>query len=255
MKITRIQKIRDLLTEKNSISIPELCEQFNVSKNTIRRDIAELDKEGFIRKVYGGIMLKTVNNDKPLEPFTARESRNIEAKKAIARLAVNQIKEGDVVYIDSGTTTMHMVPLLSKIAHITILTASVHVINTATEYPGLNVIAVGGSLYAPTKSFVGPNVIDCLQKYNISKVFLSCTGLALEHGATNGSQLENEIKHFLASQTCPKYLLADHSKFDAVSLMTYCPLEQLDYIITDIMPAAKYCNYCNQHNVRLLITN
>ena len=113
MKITRIQKIRDLLTEKNSISIPELCEQFNVSKNTIRRDIAELDKEGFIRKVYGGIMLKNVNNDKPLEPFTARENRNIDAKKAIARLAVSQIKEGDVVYIDSGTTTMHMVPLLA----------------------------------------------------------------------------------------------------------------------------------------------
>lgn len=253
MKIDRINQIHELLIDMRSISIKELCERFNVSKNTIRRDIAELEQKGIVRKVYGGIVLnEEKDGDAAPEPFASREIRNVQSKKIIARLAAEQVKENDVIYIDSGTTTMHMIPHLAQKRRVTILTASLHVVNAAANYPNLNVISTGGSLYTPSKSFVGPSVISCLQKYNISKVFMAATGISLEHGATNASQLECEIKQYLAQLPATKYLLVDHSKIDKSSLMTYSNLSGMDYIIMDRQPPQKYLDFFKANHITLL---
>ena len=251
MKIERINKINELLKEQNTVTIDKLCETFNVSKNTIRRDIVELEQAGLIRKVYGGI----VRNDQLnalFEPFSSRVTRNIQAKQKVAEIATSMIKDGDVIYIDSGTTTMHMIPYLAAKKHITIVTASIYVIDVATNYNNLNVIATGGIVYNPSKAFVGPNVISCLKNYNFSKVFLASTGISLEHGATNGSPFEYEIKQKVVQKKCPKYLLIDSSKLDKASLMTFCELKDFDYIVIDEIPPENYMNYFNKNNVKIL---
>lgn len=251
MKFNRLQQIHELLKAQNSISLDDLCQHFEVSKNTIRRDIAELEKSGIIRKVYGGIVLQE-QKDNPPEPFACRENRNVEAKKQIAAMAAALVKDGDVVFIDSGTTTMHMVPYLVEKQHLTIVTASLHVINAAANYNNLNVIATGGALYVPSKAFVGPSVVECLERYNISKAFLTSTGISLEHGATNASPLEYEIKQCLVAKNCTKYLLVDNSKLDIASLMTYCQLKDLDYVIMNERPPQKYLDYFAANDVELV---
>ena len=251
MKIERINQIHELLKEKNTVTLEKLCEIFNVSKNTIRRDIDELEQAGLIRKVYGGI----VRNEQPtifLEPFSSRVTRNIQAKQKIANIAASVIQDGDVIYIDSGTTTMHMIPYLANKNHITIVTASIYVIDAATNYNNLNVIATGGIVYNPSKAFVGTNVISCLKNYNFSKVFLASTGISIEHGATNGSPFEYEIKQKVVQKKCPRYLLVDSSKLDKASLMTFCELKDFDYIVMDEMPPENYMNYFNKNNVKLM---
>ena len=250
MKIDRINRIHELLKNVHNISINDLCDTFQVSKNTIRRDIAELEQQGVIKKVYGGIVLAEPAGSP--EPFASRESRNTEAKKQIARMAADFVHDGDVIYIDSGTTTMHMIPFLADRKHLTIVTASVYVINAATAYPNFNVIATGGQLYLPSKAFVGSSVLKCLQNYNLSKIFLASTGISLENGATNASPLESEIKRCLVQKAGKKFLLVDTSKLDIVSLMTYCQLSDLDTIIMDKLPPAKYTDYFTAHKVQLL---
>ncbi len=251
MKYNRLQQIQELLKTQNSISLDDLCLRFDVSKNTIRRDVAELDKLGIIRKVYGGIVLQNPN-DNPPEPFVLRENRNLQAKQQIAQIAAAMVNDGDVIFIDSGTTTMHMIPHLVKKQHLTIVTASLHVINAAANYTNLNIIATGGAFYIPSKAFVGPSVLDCLQRYNISKAFLASTGISLEHGATNASPLEYEIKQCLVKKNCTKYLLVDTSKLDVASLMTYCQLKDLDYIIINGVPPKKYVEYFGDNGVKLI---
>ena len=123
MKATRLNDIENLLEEQNTLSINHLCEIFNVSKNTIRRDIAELEKRGTIKKVYGGIMRNQTNIP---EPFAAREIKNKTKKKQLAKLAANLVDDNDIIYIDSGTTTMHMIPYLAEKKNLTILTANVY---------------------------------------------------------------------------------------------------------------------------------
>lgn len=252
MKIDRIQQIHDLLKKNHSVSLNDLCATFGVSKNTIRRDIAELEEQGIIRKVYGGIVLNEDESGAP-EPFSYREGRNVDAKKLVAQLAANEVQDGDVIYIDSGTTTMHMIPYLVKKRYLTIVTASVHVINAAGNFPSLNIISTGGTLYMPSNAFVGPSVLAALQNYNLSKVFLASTGISIAHGATNASPLECEIKRSLSQKNAESFLLVDSTKFDKASLMTYCQLSDLNALITEKEPAKEYVDYFEKHNVRLIL--
>ena len=252
MKEERIYNIHELLKERTRISLDELCELFNVSKNTIRRDISELEEQGIIRKVYGGIVLRE-SNITSLEPFSDREIRHISEKQKIAAAAAACIKEGDVIYIDSGTTTMHLIPHLAEKNFLTIVTASVYVLEIAVRYSNLNVIATGGNLQSPIKAFVGPSVLNCIKSFNFSKIFLAATGISLEHGATNASPLECEIKQCLVQKPCSKYLLVDSSKFDVASLMTYSELKNIDCIVTDEPPPEKYGKFFSKNDVGIII--
>ena len=193
MKIDRINRIHELLKSVHNISINDLCDTFQVSKNTIRREIAELEQQGLIKKVYGGIVLAEPSGSP--EPFASRESRNADAKKQIARMAADFVHDGDVIYIDSGTTTMHMIPYLTEKHRLTIVTASVHVINAASNYSNLNVL------------------------------------------------VEKDCEHFL---------LVDDSKFDISSLMSYCTLKEMQYIMTNKLPPEKYVSYCTANHIQLI---
>ena len=249
MKATRLNDIENLLEEQNTISINRLCEIFNVSKNTIRRDIVELEKRGTIKKVYGGIMRNQTNIP---EPFAAREIKNKAKKKQLAKLAANLVNDNDIIYIDSGTTTMHMVPYLADKKNLTILTANVYVINEAFHYPQMNVIATGGSLYRPSNAFTGASVLQFLKDFNISKCFLAATGISLENGATNASPMEGDIKKYLTKHSKVKILLVDSTKINQVSLVTFSPLKDMDYIISDKKMPEEYETYFKENNVTLI---
>lgn len=249
MKATRLNDIENLLEEQNTISINRLCEIFNVSKNTIRRDIVELEKRGTIKKVYGGIMRNQTNIP---EPFAAREIKNKAKKKQLAKLAANLVNDNDIIYIDSGTTTMHMVPYLADKKNLTILTANVYVINEAFHYPQMNVIATGGSLYRPSNAFTGASVLQFLKDFNISKCFLAATGISLENGATNASPMEGDIKKYLTNHSKVKILLVDSTKLNQVSLVTYSKLKDMDYIISDKKMPEEYEDYFKENNVKLI---
>lgn len=249
MKATRLNDIENLLEEQNTISINRLCEIFNVSKNTIRRDIVELEKRGTIKKVYGGIMRNQTNIP---EPFAAREIKNKAKKKQLAKLAANLVNDNDIIYIDSGTTTMHMVPYLADKKNLTILTANVYVINEAFHYPQMNVIATGGSLYRPSNAFTGASVLQFLKDFNISKCFLAATGISLENGATNASPMEGDIKKYLTKHSKVKILLVDSTKINQVSLVTFSPLKDMDYIISDKKMPEEYEAYFKENDVTLI---
>ncbi len=243
-----------MLKKEKCDSINYLCNTFNVSKNTIRRDINELENQGIIKKVYGGIVLEESHSTSP-EPFQLRKSKNFQQKQQVARMAASFVEDNDVIFIDSGTTTMHMLPYLLNTKNLTIITASVNVVNAAAIYTGtkeFNLITTGGTLYYPSMAFVGPSVLKCLDNYNISKIFLASTGISLENGATNASISENEIKRKLMTKSGEKFLLIDSSKLDVSSLVTFSPLQNFNYIFLDTLPPEKYIQYCKEQGVHLL---
>lgn len=249
MKASRLSEIENLLEEKQTISINDLCDIFQVSKNTIRRDIVELQNRGLIKKVYGGIMRNTVYAP---EPFATREIKNKTKKKIIAKLAAQLVSDDDIIYIDSGTTTMHMVPYLANRKNLTIITSNVYVINEAFQYPQIEVIATGGNFYRPSNAFTGVSVTEFLAKYNIAKCFFASTGFSIGSGITNTTPLEGDIKTYLSQNSKTKILLADSTKVDKISLITYAPLESMDYIVCDSPLPEKYNKFCKEHNIKLI---
>ncbi|AJQ26763.1 DeoR/GlpR family DNA-binding transcription regulator [Pelosinus fermentans] len=249
MKEDRINELQNYILEKERASIEELCSVFNVSKNTMRRDINQLESQGKIKKVYGGIIL---TDKKTTEPFESREVKNRDAKLIIAKLASTLIEDGDIIYIDSGTTTMHMIPYLSDVKNLTIITNNLHVILKALPYQNLNVISTGGTLFRRTNSFVDSGAVSSLKKYNISKAFLATTGISIAKGITNSSSLEYDIKKYIVEHCDKKILLADDTKLGKVSLITYYDLKDIQVFVTNQKPDDEYTDFFSSNHITLM---
>lgn len=240
MRSQRIDDIMEYIYENKNVTLKELCEKFEMSINTIRRDLEEITvSQNDIVKTYGGVK---VQNKKELVPFSKRGVSNPVEKERIAQKAAELVNSGDSIFLDSGTTTMYMIDYLKTLSHITIFTHSLEVMMRAIPYENLNIISLPGILNRETLSFTGTSTAETLSGYNIPKAFMASTGISAENGITNSSFAEYDIKCSIISRSKEIFLLADHSKFDAVSLMTYASLERLDYLITDKIPPRSIVN-------------
>ncbi|MBT2574949.1 DeoR/GlpR transcriptional regulator [Bacillus sp. ISL-51] len=246
MKLMRIQEMEEYILKNGAASLDELCEVFNVSKNTVRRDINKLAEKGVIKKVYGGV---TSAEKSVLVPYENRTIQNQDEKIKIAHYASRFIEDHDLVFIDSGTTTKSILETLDPNKNVTVLTNSLDIINSASSLKNINLIIIGNNYKRKTRSFVGIDDPNTLNKYNINKAFMSATGTTITHGLTNSDLLEYEVKKKISEKANEVYLLADHSKFGKSTLLTYAPFERLHCIVTSQPLDEEYTKYCKEHQI------
>lgn len=251
IKEQRVKKIKEYVLKHQSASLEELMEVFNVSINTIRRDVQELVENGSFRKVYGGISVKQTNK---LETIQERQVRNQTGKTKIGKAAANRLEDGDIIFIDSGTTTIEMFPFL-KDKKLIIVTNNIDFIVYCLPFENLTIISIGGILERKTNSLSGPQNIELLKAYNINKAFIATTGISLSNGVTNASPLETDLKKTVVQRSQQVYLLADHNKFGKYGLMTFCHLDNIDCLITDEEPIEEYKEYARRYEMELLIAD
>jgi len=246
MKTRRLRDIETYIHSRKNVTLDELCLTFDVSKNTIRRDINQILQKGSIEKVYGGVV--------SAEKLISFENRNVERrneKAEIGRLAAEYVEDHDLIFIDSGTTTCTMMNFLKPDRHLTILTNSLDVINSAAAMPNVHLLVVGSTYKRSTRSFVGVDDMRALEKYNVNKAFMSATGVSLAHGLTNSDLLEHEIKKSIASRAQQRILLADPSKFGRSTLLTYAAFSDLDVLVTSEGLPDEYAEACRSHGIAL----
>ncbi|MDM5247807.1 DeoR/GlpR family DNA-binding transcription regulator [Lysinibacillus sp. G4S2] len=250
IKDKRVNKIEEYIIQHKSVSLDELMNVFKVSKNTIRRDVQELVDSGDFKKVYGGV---AVNDERAkLESFHDRQVRNQTEKEMIGKAAANYVHDGDIIFIDSGTTTIEMIDYIN-IKQVTVITNNLDFIVRALPYENINVITPGGILERKTNSFGILKYMDMLNTYNINKAFMASTGISLSNGVTNASPLESELKSSIVNRSSEVFLLIDHNKFDKYGLMTYCGLDKIDFLITDAIPSEVYQSYAKKNDIQLII--
>ncbi|MNW56565.1 Lactose phosphotransferase system repressor [compost metagenome] len=249
MKIVRLKQIEDYVNAKQSATLEELSDAFNVSLMTIRRDIESLSREGAIKKVYGGV---TATNSRDLLTFEERDIVEMDEKKKIAKAAAQFIQKNDVVFIDSGTTTRYIVDYLDKDLTATIISNSLDIFNTVSNYPNINLITVGTHFNKRTRSFVGKENWPIIEKYNISKGMFSCTSLSLEKGASITDISEYEMKKRAFAKVSQSFLLVDKSKMNTESALTFAHIQDFDMIITD-SEVPDFAQYCSENNVHYLV--
>lgn len=190
----RRKRIKALLNEKGSVSVDDLTNQFNVSRMTIWRDLKILEEKDELQKVHGGAIQKEDNYI--LEPkFEIKERIAIKEKRSIARYAAeNYIKDGDIIFLDGGSTVMELIPYL-KDKNITLLTNGLNTLFLASKYINhLNVMGSGGGIRYPSMTFVGPEAEKFFNNYKAEIVFLSCSGITIEDGVMDINLLEMEVK-------------------------------------------------------------
>lgn len=254
MKIQRIEAIKNYLQLNKSATLTTLCDEFDVSINTIRSDINTLEKEGYLKKVYGGVVL---NNDSeeahPIHHYDPTIT-NSETLDAIGKSAAEMIENNDIVYMCSGKTVHAMLKHINPSINFTIITNSSLVINTVTAMSSDNIrfMSTGGEYQKHTLSFVGINTLNFLKNININKIFMSSDGISLHNGITNVCPFESEIKRILLTKNCHSVLLATQKKFNRFSTFTICPLGDMNTIITDYALPEDYVTYCTHNDTRLI---
>ncbi len=234
MKADRILEMERYVLQKGAATMEELREYFDISMNTVRRDVAELLKRGMLEKVYGGVCAR--KNEQSLTPYDVRRRGSEEAKAAIGKRAAELVSDGDIIFIDSGTTTLHMIDHLQDKRELTIITNNLEAVNRALPYENITIIALPGQVRRKTHSFTGDDAVRYLRRFNVRIAFMASTGLS-SHGVTNSSPMEYEIKKCAVESAEKTVLLISQAKFGVTGLMTFAQLADFDVLVTDEMPS------------------
>lgn len=241
MRAERLDKLEEYIINNKTVSLEILADKFKISKTTLRRDIETLLEHGLIKKVYGGVVAVQKNSENPkiLTPFAERSNKNKNEKRLIAKKATEFINEGDIIFVDTGSSTVDIIDFLSAFNNLTIITNSVVILYKCLDFPNLNLIGLPGVLKTNTASLVGIDACTYLSRFNIDKAFMACTAIDM-NGVSNATVEEAEIKKTALSRSRECYILIDHTKFQKTSLITYCPLADIDHIITDRAPGDEF---------------
>lgn len=250
MKEKRNDLIKQYILQKNHVTLKELEDKFNVSMNTIRRDVNQILEDSRFEKVYGGVSVKKDT----LINFADRNIESKEAKKSIAKEAAKFIEKDDLIYIDSGTTTKYILDYLDKDTEVSIITNSLDVIIRAEKMENVSLFLVGHIFKKSTRSFVGLETDDLVSRYNINKAFMAATAVSLNGGLMNSDMMEYDIKKQVIEKANHIFLLTDYKKFSKSTLLTYANLEDIDCLITDQPLPKTYRDYLNGHDIAFIET-
>ncbi len=220
-----------LLKERGYCSVVEMSQLLNVSSMTIRRDLHMLHEKQIVEVTYGGARWIASKGDEP--DFDVRTHEHLAEKQAIGKLATELfIKEGDVIGIDSGSTTLEIVRNLPNIP-LTVVTHSMAAAAVVAQNKLHSLIVLGGVLQHGANCFCGPQAIAALQTLYINKLFLSASGLLLHQGLSCDNLLDAEVKQALLRSSGQIILCMDSSKVGRAYLARFATLDVLDTLITD----------------------
>lgn len=230
MKEDRRKQMGAIIAQKQSMTMEQLCEHFGVSMNTIRADVAYLVKTGAVEKIYGGVRAA---EHKQVPLFASRALENTAQKKRIAQRAQALIEDHDIIFIDAGTTTMHLIDCLEHCKHVTIVTASLYVIQQAAALENVTLIVLPGTANHRTNSLADVGTLEYLSRYRFTKAFMGVSGVTPDGRLNVSTYIEYEIKRAALKQSQQAYLLVDTAKFGSSGLMSYGQVADLTAMITD----------------------
>ena len=250
MKENRRKHMGELIARRRSMTMQELCDQFQVSMNTIRADVAYLVETGAVQKVYGGVQAV---DQKQAPLFASRVLQHTLQKQRIAARACQLIEDGDIIFVDAGTTTMYLLDNLDPRIRVTIVTANQSVINKASNYDNVELIVLPGTVNRRTNSISGVGVLEFLSRYQFNKAFMGVTNVSEDGRLNTSTYIEYEIKRNALLQSRAAYLLVDSAKFGAMGLMAYGKLENMSAIITDPECPDFVKDYCLRQNIPIIL--
>ena len=247
LAVERRKLILEKVHEEKKVIVSELSKEFDVSEETIRRDLEKLADEGHVIKSYGGAVINEIGSIDL--PFNVRWKANAVGKQKIAELVSQEIKDGEHIFLDASTTAVFIAKNIKQKKNLTVITNSIEILLELSDVVGWNIIDTGGTLKGDSMSLVGKKASDNIEKYNADKVFLSCKGIDIEKGVTEGNDETGSIKQSMIHSSQKVYLTVDSSKFDKIAFSTICSLSKIDVIITDCKPEQKWLEIFRKNHI------
>jgi DeoR/GlpR family transcriptional regulator of sugar metabolism len=226
----RRQKIRDIVLETKSATVTDLAREFDVTDETIRRDLKALEADGVLMRSYGGAFIASgVEN---LVDANIRTGTYVDSKTTIAQRCRPFVKNGDALFLDNSTTSYYIAKELQDM-RLTVLTNNMMIMNLCAKCGDIHLVAVGGDYANTEKAFYGDITVKTLADYFVDTAFISSRSLSLQNGITDSTERWNTVRRAALNHAQKKYLVADFSKFDMTSYVHLCDFSELDGIVTD----------------------
>lgn len=250
----RHQREIDLVQFHKFLSIKQLANELDVSEMTIRRDLAQLTKNNYVRMVYGGVTIPINNDEENINYSLANEqSKNKKLKEVIVKKALEYIEPNDVIFLDSGTTVQLLAEKFPTDFSYTIITSSFNTLELVVRLPNSTIICPGGVFSQKPLVFYDLDSTKMIRKYRANKAFIGATGFELNLGLTCGYLEDAPLKQAMIESSQEKILLIDSTKFGKVSTCPFATINKFSTVITDNGIPKDYIEYIRNANVELVI--
>lgn len=269
--IERKSEILNLLEVYGSVNVAELAKLFNTSKETIRRDLRELEQQGALTRTHGGAIpliseapsdpnAESTYNNAPIPneyPVSIRGIRHFKEKQQICKTAASFIQPGDTVFVDNSSTLIYLAQYVPAHIPVTFITNS---LNFLLESAKLNnpqhlYVCLGGVFKSSNLSVHGNITLKNAQEYYPNKAFLSCTGISPQRMLTDSSIQEIAAKQLMMELSNEVFILADHSKFERNGQIFLSSFQNVTHVITDAATDTEKCYYLTNHNIDIIVAN
>ncbi len=247
LALERRNLILEKLQEEKRVVVSELSARFGVSEETIRRDLEKLERDGLATKSYGGAVL---NESTTIDmPFNVRKKANVTGKQRIAELVADLVHDGDHIILDASSTAVFIARALKSKENLTVITNSIEIIIELSDVSDWNIICSGGSLKEGYLALVGPRTAEGFGSFNADKAILSCKGIDIVKGITDGNEMFSQAKQVMMQSARETILAVDSTKFDRIAFARLCEVGAVDVLVTDRKPDDKWMAFLQQGGV------
>jgi len=226
----RQEEIIRIVSLRGQVSIQDLSSRLGVSEVTLRKDLSFLEASGLLVRTRGGAMAAT--KKELIRPLEQRRTEQKEAKTRIAKKAREFIREGDTIFLDSGSTTQELA-LHIKDMSLRLVTNSIDVLIALQDAPEVLVFALGGNFRKDAGSFIGPQTLEALKSFNIDTCFIGTTGFSSDGYFSSQNIYESDTKKQAISRSKRRIILADSSKYGSEAFSVFASVKDIHIIISD----------------------
>jgi DeoR family transcriptional regulator of aga operon len=252
----RRAEIHELLRKNTMMQVHALSEALQVSEVSVRRDLAFLERQGFLNRIHGGAML--VDPTQGSQPFSLKVKLRADEKRRIGQKVAGLLRPGEHVILDSGSTVLEVArhlqaePLRSG-GKIKVITGSLPVIQLLSRRTGLDVVIVGGLFFPEYQTVLGPQATAFLRDLNADKFVMAADGLTIERGYTTDHPLEAELMREMSRAARETIVVADSSKIGRSGFVTVLPAGGVQCLVTDSDAPEAFIRQVEELGVRVLI--
>jgi DeoR/GlpR family transcriptional regulator of sugar metabolism len=247
----RKQLILEKLGAEGQVQSKALSMLFDVSEDTIRRDLRELAAEGRLQRVHGGAL----PSSSAIAPYAERQSVKMDAKKRVARKGAQLISSGQVVIVDGGTTTSELITFFPPDLRITVVTHSPSIALRLVDHPSIEVILIGGRLYKHSIVAVGAAAIEGIENIHADLFFMGVTGIHPEAGLTTGDFEEACIKRAFSGRAAETVVLASPEKVNTASSFVIGDVSSVNTIVVEDNTDRDWIRAVSEKGVSVVLTS
>ena len=227
----RKELILKMLDATGIVHIQELMKQCKVSEITVRRDLVDLESKGLLVRTHGGaVKSKAVEM---LFYYDYKSNQHRQNKDYICQLAANYIQEGDIIFIDCGTTLSMITKYIINFKNLTVISTSLPVVSELIRFPNIRVSLIGGEIDNERQATYGSLAEFMIGKYHAKKAFIAADGLSLKKGLSSYDDQESSITKKMIENSDEVFLLCDSSKIEKNSFIAFALVTDIHHLITD----------------------